>query len=408
VRGRLSAGAQQPAPARDQGWILVSGWDLANKSENASRNEPLLFHPLPAPVRALNTNPDSSEPGGKTSNPLTGDTVNHIVRREQMAAFIIRALGTSNPPTPSSQRFADVPPSSPFYAYIDRVAELGIVQGCGRNKFCPDESVRREQMAAFIIRATGTSNPPTPAMQRFADVPPSNLSYAFIDLAASRKLIAGCGGNNFCPKESVTRDEAAAALRKAFPSKSNPSGLKGGGESKAPARDRLGAYEIQTLMSQSDVNERSTSDVNVRGSRGQEKIDNSSSRNTPKAPSSSAAASRRNARIAQPDLRIRQFLFPPTNDKALRVRVVNTGKGPSAACRLVLTIRKINGVPVGRRTHVNVPALAGGAADWLHIDATSVLPNNVSLMSTTFKLNVDATGLIAESDEANNEVWHNR
>src|SRR5215204_2831399 len=113
------------------------------------------------------------------------------------------------------------------------------------------------------------------------------------------------------------------------------------------------------------------------------------------------------AKIAKPDLRIRQFLFPPTNDKALRVHVVNTGQSASGACRLILTVRKINGVAVGRKTHVNVPALAAGAGDWLHIDAESILPNNVSLHSTTFKVNVDGTEIVAESNEANNEVWHN-
>lgn len=110
---------------------------------------------------------------------------------------------------------------------------------------------------------------------------------------------------------------------------------------------------------------------------------------------------------ARPDLTIRQFLFPPTNDKALRVHVVNVGQVSSGACRLVLTVRKINGVPVGRQTHVNVPALAAGADTWLLIDAKSILPNSVKLNSTTFKLNVDATEIVAESNESNNEIWHN-
>ena len=114
------------------------------------------------------------------------------------------------------------------------------------------------------------------------------------------------------------------------------------------------------------------------------------------------------AKMAQPDLTIKQFLFPPTNDKALRVHVVNTGKAPSAACRLFLTVRKINGVAAGRQTHVTVPAMAAGADAWLHINAKSILPDNVSLQSTTFKLIVDATAIVAESNEANNEVWHNQ
>lgn len=296
---------------------------------------------------------------GVANEKLNGTSGNTGVSRDQMAALIMRGMGEPNPPQPTNQRFVDVPPSSPFYAFIDRVAALGIIQGCSRGKFCPAEPVAREHMAAFIIRVIGISNPPTPAKQRFVDVPPSSPFYGFIDLVASRKLIAGCGGNNFCPKERVTLDEAAAALRKAFPSNSHSTDPKIGGQQQSPAEEQI-------------PNERSQ------------------------------------VRMPQPDLTIRQFLFPPTNDKALRVRVVNTGQGPSAACRLVLTVRKINGVAVGRTTHVNVPVLAAGAADWLHIDVKSILPNNVSLQSTTFRLNVDATKIVAESNEANNEVWHNQ
>jgi CARDB len=122
---------------------------------------------------------------------------------------------------------------------------------------------------------------------------------------------------------------------------------------------------------------------------------------------SSEPTNKLKAKVAQPDLIIKQFLFPPANEKALRVHVVNMGRAASGACRLVLTVRKINGVAVGRQTHVNVPALAAGADVRLVIDAKRILPNNVSLASTTFKINVDATEIVAESNESNNEVWHN-
>lgn len=166
----------------------------------------------------------------------------------------------------------------------------------------------------------------------------------------------------------------------------------------APARPRIKA---------SNDNGTPQSKANVRGGTGKDRIFNSSNGSTVQQPDSGAPSDKK-AALAQSDLSISQFLFPPTNDKALRVRVVNMGQGPSAACRLVLTVRKINGTAVGRTIHVNVPALAAGAADWLHIDAKSILPNNVSLQSTTFRLNVDATELVAESNESNNEVWHNQ
>jgi hypothetical protein len=111
--------------------------------------------------------------------------------------------------------------------------------------------------------------------------------------------------------------------------------------------------------------------------------------------------------LAAPDLKIQQFLFPPLNDKALRVQVVNSGNAISGRCLLRLTVRKINGVAVGRETQISLPALAPGQHKWFVINAKSILPNNVALEATTFKLNADATGLVAESDESNNEVWHN-
>lgn len=143
----------------------------------------------------------------------------------------------------------------------------------------------------------------------------------------------------------------------------------------------------------------------VNGGFGWDRISASGPGNSTK-PDANVTADKKD-RLAHPDLSIKEFLFPPTNDKALRVHVVNTGKAPSAACRLVLTLRKINGVAVGRTTHVNVPALEAGAEDWIYIDAKSLLPNNVSLKSTTFRLNVDATKIVPESNETNNEIWHN-
>lgn len=177
--------------------------------------------------------------------------------------------------------------------------------------------------------------------------------------------------------------------------------IKGSGQTQKDKRDFYkGWIELNSVA----INQ-SASTVN--GGVGRDIIVSVGSGNTAQQPDSGAAPDKK-AALAQSDLSIRQFLFPPTNDKALRVRVVNTGQGPSAACRLVLTVRKINGVAVGRTTYVNVPALAPGADDWLHIDVKSILPNNVSLQSTTFRLNLDATGIVAESNEGNNEAWHNQ
>ncbi|HET9529451.1 MAG TPA: S-layer homology domain-containing protein [Blastocatellia bacterium] len=139
-----------------------------------------------------------------------------VVTRQQVSAFILRTLGEFDPPTPAMQRFADVPPSNFFYDFIDRMAELGITLGCDANNFCPEAVTPREQMATFIIRALGEFDPPTPAVQRFVDVPPTNPFYNFIDRLAELGITQGCTPTMFCPSDSVSRGQMAALLVRAF------------------------------------------------------------------------------------------------------------------------------------------------------------------------------------------------
>jgi hypothetical protein len=108
-----------------------------------------------------------------------------------------------------------------------------------------------------------------------------------------------------------------------------------------------------------------------------------------------------------PDLWVRQYQFAPTNDKAVRVQVANRGDAASTACRLEITIRKINGNAVGRTLYRVIQPIQPGQGDWVLVDAKNILPNNVSLKDTTFKLIADARNQVSESDETNNEKWHN-
>jgi hypothetical protein len=119
---------------------------------------------------------------------------NNPVTREQMAAFILRAKGEFSPPTPASQRFTDVPPQNIFYDFIDRLAELQITLGCTPDHlmYCPSDPVKRDQMSAFILRGLGEFDPPMPASQRFNDVPPGNVFYNFIDRMAVLNITLGC------------------------------------------------------------------------------------------------------------------------------------------------------------------------------------------------------------------------
>lgn len=74
------------------------------------------------------------------------------VTREQMAAFLVRALGLTASGTVD---FVD-DDGSLFEADIERLATAGITVGCNppqNDRFCPNDPVTRDQMASFLGRA---------------------------------------------------------------------------------------------------------------------------------------------------------------------------------------------------------------------------------------------------------------
>jgi subtilase family serine protease len=108
-----------------------------------------------------------------------------------------------------------------------------------------------------------------------------------------------------------------------------------------------------------------------------------------------------------PDLTIRQYEFVSTNDKSLRVQIANYGKAASTPCRLELALRKVNGIAVTRTTYETIPAIEPGKVEWVTLTATGILQAAINLKDTTFRLRVDETNVVAESNEDNNETWHN-
>ena len=79
------------------------------------------------------------------------------VTRAQMATFLQRALDLPDDP---SQSFRDVDPDDVHAPGIRAVAAAGITLGCGDGtRYCPTNPVQRDQMAAFLDRALGLNGP---------------------------------------------------------------------------------------------------------------------------------------------------------------------------------------------------------------------------------------------------------
>jgi hypothetical protein len=91
-------------------------------------------------------------------------------------------------------QFNDVPVGHAFYDEIGKLSARSVTLGCGNGSFCPNAVVTREQMAAFIVRALGEFYPSTPAQQRFEDVLPGTTFYNFIDRLAALQITLGVFG----------------------------------------------------------------------------------------------------------------------------------------------------------------------------------------------------------------------
>ena len=129
--------------------------------------------------------------------------------------WLTRSVDGGDLPSIASTRFSDVDVDDDWWApYVERLAELGITQGCGSGRYCPDEDVSRQQMATFLVRAFDLA----PAGSfGFTDIKGSTHA-ANIDSIASARITAGCSVNplRYCPRHSVTRAQMATFLGRAL------------------------------------------------------------------------------------------------------------------------------------------------------------------------------------------------
>src|SRR5690606_3134987 len=126
------------------------------------------------------------------------------VKRDQMAAFLTRALEI---PRGESGRFRDIA-ASIHREPIERLAAAGITKGCNpptNDRYCPDKPVTRAQMATFLVNALEL--PPAEEASGFTDIADS-VHARDIEALAAAGITRGCNppdNTRFCPNEPVTR-----------------------------------------------------------------------------------------------------------------------------------------------------------------------------------------------------------
>jgi len=114
-------------------------------------------------------------------------------------------------------RFDDVQAGYWAFSFIETLAASGITAGCGGDNYCPEDPVTRAQMAVFLERGMNGSNftPPAATGNVFLDVGAGDFAASFIEQLFLDGITAGCGNNNYCPNATVTRDQMAVFLLRA-------------------------------------------------------------------------------------------------------------------------------------------------------------------------------------------------
>jgi hypothetical protein len=137
------------------------------------------------------------------------------VTRGEMAAFLVRALGL---PGAKRDWFRDdngAPFEDAINRVADAGISKGC-NPPANDRFCPDSKVSRGQMAAFLVRAKGYSN--NGGGNLFVDdnevVYENDIDR--LGTAGVTKGCNPPANNRFCPNDSVTRGQMAAFLRRAF------------------------------------------------------------------------------------------------------------------------------------------------------------------------------------------------
>ena len=204
VKQRLKDRASQAdAPDHRQGWGIVALGSLPS-SIVAIRG-----HWAEASIDWAFTT--AITPGCPTDGATAGSTCPELdVTRDEMAQFMWRSKGQPAPTTTAA--FEDVAVDATYTTAVDWLAEQQITLGCTTTTYCPDGTVTRAEMAAFLWRLEGSPEGSTPA--GFGDVPEGVFYGAAADWLLASGTTTGCTTTSYCPDGLVTRAEMFTFLKR--------------------------------------------------------------------------------------------------------------------------------------------------------------------------------------------------
>ncbi|MCC6390328.1 MAG: S-layer homology domain-containing protein [Bryobacterales bacterium] len=199
------------------GYVTVGGqyWQVVQKGQ-----PPQVFSDVPPgylffdAITLLQQNGISAGCGGGQYCPDAPMT------RREMAAFLIRTLMGESFSYPGEPYFTDVGAGDGYFRYIQKLREIGVTNGCTAARYCPDDTVTRGQMAAFVVRArlgvTYAEPFPYQGSPLFDDVAAGHVFFSYVQKLKELGITNGCTALTYCVNDPTTRGQMAVFVTRSL------------------------------------------------------------------------------------------------------------------------------------------------------------------------------------------------
>ncbi|MFD2745417.1 glycoside hydrolase domain-containing protein [Paenibacillus yanchengensis] len=138
---------------------------------------------------------------------------NREITRAEFAALLVRTIGLAEV---VGSTFADVNSDDWYAGVVGAAVKAELIHGQGNNRFAPTAAITREEMAVMLQRTLEWQSkqelPASEAHSYADDAQISSWAKESTKTLAEHGIMIGRSNNNFAPKDSVKRAEAAQAI----------------------------------------------------------------------------------------------------------------------------------------------------------------------------------------------------
>ena len=128
---------------------------------------------------------------------------------------LLTALAICILTTASAGAYSDIFTHDDYYSAVNRLGDLGVINGYTDGTFRPSDSVTREQFAKIVTCAVNKSDDALAMGSytcKFSDVPDGHWSIPYINYISSKEIIKGYADGSFGPGNTINYAEASTII----------------------------------------------------------------------------------------------------------------------------------------------------------------------------------------------------